>query len=338
MLHIGVDFHKRFSRVVTLDDAGLVVDRQTLRHSDRAGMVEYFRDKSGKAVATVEAVRGWYWLNELLADLGVDMKLAHPRKVRLIAESTIKTDTVDAGTLAQLERTGFLPEAYVPSREVRDSRELLRYRLTLVRIRTGLKNRVHTVIDKLGIDHPFSDLFGSAGSKFLQSLELRPVYQQQLTSYLELLDEVDRRLKAVTLQIKASVRPDPRAELLMTIPGVAHITAYLLLCEIGDIGRFASAKKLCAYAGLVPVTRQSADHCWQGRITKEGNRYIRWGMVEAACMATRKDWGLAQYYRRLAGRRGALKARVAVARKLLIAVWHVLTDGQPYRLTKPDVT
>jgi len=338
MLHIGVDFHKRFSRVVTLDNAGSVVDRLTLRHSDREGMVEYFRSKAGSATVTVEAVRGWYWLSELLTDLGVEMKLAHPRKVRLIAESTIKTDTVDAGTLAQLERTGFLPEAYVPSREVRDSRELLRYRLTLVRIRTGLKNRVHTVVDKLGIDHPFSDLFGLSGRKFLQSLELRPVYQQQLTSYLELLDEVDRRLKAVTLQIKASVRPDPRAELLMTIPGVAHITAYLLLCEIGDIRRFPSAKKLCAYAGLVPVTRQSADHCWQGRITKEGNRYIRWGMVEAACVATRKDWGLAQYYRRVAVRRGSLKARVAVARKLLTAVWHILTDGQPYRLTKPDVT
>lgn len=336
MLHIGVDFHKRFSRIVVLDDAGSLVERQTLRHDDRAAMAEYFRDKAG-AVATVEAVRGWYWMNELLADAGVAMKLAHPRKVRLIAESTIKTDTVDAGTLAQLERTGFLPEAYIPPRVVRDSRELLRYRMTLVRIRTGLKNRVHAVIDKLGIEHPFSDLFGLAGRKFLRSLKLRPVYQQQLDNYLELLVEVERRLKKVTLEIKASVRPDPRAELLMTIPGVGYLIAYLLLWEIGEIGRFLSAKKLCAYAGLVPITRQSADHCWQGRITKEGNRYIRWAMVEAACKAPAKDYGLAQYYRRLAKRRGTQKARVAVARKLLIAAWHVLTDGQPYRLTSPDV-
>jgi len=338
MLHIGVDFHKRFSRVVTLDDAGSVVDRLTLRHDDRAGMVEYFRGKASNATATVEAVRGWYWLGELLAEAGVEMKLAHPRKVRLIAESTIKTDTVDAGTLAQLERTGFLPEAYIPSREVRDSRELLRCRMTLVRIRTGLKSRVHAVVDKLGINHPFSDLFGPAGRKFPRSLRLRPVYQQQLDNYLGLLEEVERRLMAVTLEIKAMVRPDPRAELLMTIPGVGHITAYLLLWEIGDIRRFLSAKKLCAYAGLVPATRQSADHCWQGRITKDGNRYIRWGMVEGACKAPSKNWGLAQYFRRVAVRRGPLKARVAVARKLLVAVWRVWTDGQPYRLTRPDVT
>ena len=299
MLHIGVDFHKRFSRVVVLDDAGTVVERQTLQHDDRAGMAEYFRDKAGGAVATVEAVRGWYWMDELLAEAGVEMKLAHPRKVRLIAESTIKTDTIDATTLAQLERTGFLPQAYIPQRSVRDSRELLRYRMTLVRIRTGLKNRVHAVIDKLGIEHHFSDLFGLAGRKFLRSLQLRPVYQQQLDNYLELMEEVERRLRLVTQQIKASLRPDPRAELLMTIPGVAHITAYLLLWEIGDIGRFRSAKKLCAYAGLVPVTRQSADRCWQGRITKDGNRYIRWGMVEAACKAPAKDYGLGQFYRRV---------------------------------------
>lgn len=336
MLHVGVDFHKRFSRIVVLDDAGETLDRQTLYHDDRAGLVEYFQDKAGSAVVTVEAVRGWYWLYELLEELGVEMKLVHPRKVRLIAESTVKTDTVDACTLAQLERTGFLPEAYIPPREVRDSRDLLRYRLALVRIRTGLKNRVHAVIDKLGISHPFSDLFGIAGRKFLRSLELRPVYQQQLDNYLALLEDVERRVTAVTQQIRAAVNPDPRAEHLMTIPGIAHLTAYLLLCEIGDIQRFSSAKKLCAYAGLVPKVRQSADHCWQGRITKEGNRYIRWGMVEAACKAPSKDWGLAQYYRRLAKRRGPMKARVAVARKLLVAVWHVLTHEEPYRLSRPD--
>lgn len=336
MLHIGADFHKRFTRVVVLDDAGKTVERRTLRHEERDGLTEYFEDKAGRAVVTVEAVRGWYWLYELLEKLGVEMKLVHPRKVRLIAESTIKTDTIDAGTLAQLERTGFLPEAYIPPRKIRDSRELLRHRTALVHIRTGLKNRVHTVIDKLGIYHSFTDLFGTAGRNFLRSLELRPVYQQELDSYLALMEDVEAQLATVTRQIRAAVKPDPRAELLMTIPGVAHIIAYLLLCEIGDIHRFSSAKKLCAYAGLVPKTRQSADHCWQGRITKEGNRYIRWAMTEAACRAPSKDWGLSQYHRRLLRRRGPLKARVAVARKLLVAVWHILTHEEPYKLTKPN--
>ena len=335
MLHVGLDMHKRFSRIVVLDDAGETVEQQTLYHNDREGLVEYFRDKAGKAVVTVEAVLGWYWLYELLEELGVEMRLVHPRKVRLIAESTVKTDTIDAGTLAQLERTGFLPEAYIPPREVRDNRELLRYRMSLVRIRTGLKNRVHATLDKLGISHPFSDLFGLAGRQFLAGVELRPVYQRALDSYLALLDEVAGRIESVTRDIKAQLKPDPRADLLMTIPGIAHLTAYLLLCEIGDIRRFSSAKKLCAYGGIVPKTRQSAEHCWQGRITKEGNRYIRWGLVEAACKAPHKDWKLAQYHRRIAKRRGPQKARVAVARKLLVAVWHVLTHEEPYETNYP---
>jgi transposase len=143
--------------------------------------------------------------------------------------------------------------------------------------------------------------------------------------------EMGRRIAVVGREIKAQLSPDPRAELLMTIPGVGVLIAYLLLCEIGEIGRFLSAKKLCAYGGIVPAVRQSADHLWQGRITKEGSRYIRWAMVEAACKAPSHDVHLGRFYRRLALRRGPLKARVAVARKLLAAVWYLLTYNEPYK-------
>jgi transposase len=323
--------HKHFSAVAVLDDEGRVVDQQRLDHADRDRLVEYFQKLAGRAVVVIEAVRNWYWLYELLEELGVTVRLVHTRKVRLIAESTVKTDRIDAVILAQLERTGFLPVAYIPTRQVRDQRELLRFRLSLVHLRTEIKNRVHAVIDKLGIQHRFTDLFGQAGRKFLAAVELRPVYRRELDNYLELLEELDQRIAAAGREIQAQLRPDPRAELLMTIPGVGVLTAHLLLSEIGDIGRFASAKRLCAYSGIVPITRQSANHLWQGRITKEGNRYIRWAMVEAACKAPSHDYGLGQFQRRVALRRGALKARVAVARKLLVAVWYVLTYSESYR-------
>ena len=336
MVHVGVDLHKRFARVVAIDDAGRVLERQTLQCEDRSTLVDYFQPKAGMAVVTVESMLGWTWFYELLEELGVTMKLANPRKVRMIAESTVKTDTIDALTLAQLERTGYLPECYIPPREVRDRRELLRYRISLVRIRTGLKNRVHAILRKLNVCHRFSDLFSPSGRRFLESLTLRPVYRQQLDNYLALLDDVGSRIQTVTHQIKAELVPDPRAELLMSVPGVAHLTAYLLLAEIGDVRRFASAPKLCAYAGIVPRVRQSADHCWQGHITREGDRYIRWAMVEAACKAPAKDYAMGRYYRRIALRRGPLKARVAVARKLLVAVWHVLTYQEPYCSRSPE--
>lgn len=279
MLHVGLDLHKRFSTIAELADDGEVLHQDKLYHDDRARLTEYFAKLAGEAVVTVEATRNWYWLYEFLEELGVTVKLAHARKVRLIAEAKLKNDKVDPIALAQLERTGFLPEAYIPPRAIRDSREYLRYRLTLVRLRTGLKNKVHALLDKLGISHQFADLFCPAGRRFLAQLQLRPVYQEELVNYLALADDLDRRIVEATRKIKRQLKPDHRAELLMTIPGIGHLTAFLLLSEIGDIGRFGSPAKLCAYGGIVPIVRESADHRWQGHITKEGNRYIRWALV-----------------------------------------------------------
>jgi transposase len=333
MLHVGLDLHKRFSTIATMDDAGNVQLEDKLYHDDRARLTEFFGDLAGKAVVTVEATRNWYWLYELLEDQGVTVKLADARKVRLIAEAQLKNDKVDPKSLAQLERTGFLPEAYIPPREIRDNREYLRYRLTLVRLRTGLKNKVHALVDKLGISHQFADLFGPAGRRFLSQLQLRPVYQEEMNNYLALVDDIERRIVVATKEIKRQLKPDPRAKLLMTLPAVGHLTSYLLLNEIGDIKRFPTPGKLCAYGGIVPIVRQSADHRWQGHITRAGNRYIRWALTEVACLAPSKDYALGSFYRRVAYRRGPLKARVAVARKLLVAVWYVLTYEEPYKPT-----
>jgi len=333
MLHVGLDLHKRFSTVTVMDDNGTILERDKLYHDDRARLTEFFRRLAGKAVVTVEATRNWYWLYELLEELGVTVKLANARKVRLIAEAKLKSDKVDPGSLAQLERTGFLPEAYIPPRVVRDNREYLRYRLTLVRLRTGLKNKVHALLDKLGISHTFADLFCPAGRRFLSQLALRPVYQEELTNYLALMDDMEHRIVAITKEIQRQLKPDAQAKLLITIPGIGHLTAYLLLNEIGDIKRFPTPGKLCSYGGIVPIVRQSADHRWQGHITREGNRYIRWALTESACKAPNKDYVLGSFHRRVAFRRGPLKARVAVARKLLVAVWYVLTYGEPYKVT-----
>jgi transposase len=118
MLHVGLDLHKRFSTVTVMDDDGTILEQDKLYHDDRARLTEFFRRLAGKAVVTVEATRNWYWLYELLEELGLTVKLANARKVRLIAEARLKSDKVDPGSLAQLERTGFLPEAYNRSRGV----------------------------------------------------------------------------------------------------------------------------------------------------------------------------------------------------------------------------
>ena len=331
MLHIGIDMHKRFSEVAVIDDAGKLISRYKLYHDSHEAMREYFAQFGTDVMVTVEATRNWYWLYELLESQGIPVKLAHPLKVRVIADAKLKNDKVDAWVLAHLERLDFLPEAYIPSREIRDQREVLRYRISLVRARAIFKNRVHAILDKLGINHKYTDLFGKGGLEFLKTVELRPIYRQALDGYLSIIEFLDQKIDEVTKQLRTILKPDPRAKLLISIPGVGELTAYLLICEIGDIQRFSSDKKLCNYAGITPTIRESAGHRWEGHITKQGNRYIRWAMVEAAQFAPKQDPALFAFHQRLADRRGPKKARVAVGRKLLTAVWHVLTEGVEYR-------
>jgi hypothetical protein len=203
-----------------MDEEGQAIDQRVLYHDDQEKIREYFSHIGQDGTVTLEATRNWYWLFELLEEEGLRVKLAHPSKVRLIAEARIKTDSIDASTLAHLERTGYLPEAYIPSRDVRDNRELLRYRLSLVRIRTSLKNRIHAILDKLGINHPFFDLFGKKGREFLRALSLRDVYRKELDGYLSTIEFLDEILKGITKRIQTSLEKDPQAELLMSIPGI----------------------------------------------------------------------------------------------------------------------
>lgn len=330
MIHVGVDMHKKFSEVAVMDSEGKILDRRRLLHADKQGMHGYFSALPAPVTVTMESTRTWYWLYELLEEYA-EVKLANPRKVRLIAEAKIKSDKIDARTLAHLERTGFLPESYIPPREIRDKRELLRYRASVVAIRTGVKNRAHALLDKLGVIHPFSDLFRKAGRAFLGTLELRPVYRRAVDGYLRLIDWLGELEREATVEITKMITDNADAKRLMTIPGVGVITANLLLCETGDIERFPSAKKLCSYGSLTPGTKQTSDHIWNGPVGRSGNLYIKWAMVEAAQHATHMDPALGAFYDKLRPSKGNAKARVAVARKLLTAVYYILKRKEEYK-------
>jgi len=330
MLYLGIDQHKRFSQVAVMDESGRVVQQRRLEHGDREWMREFFRAYRGSR-AVLEATRNWDWLWEMLEEERLEPVLSHPYKTRLIAEARIKTDKVDAKTLAQLLRTGFLPVSHVLPREQRDDREVHRLRIRLVRMQTRLKNQVHVILDRQGIGHPHADLFGKAGREFLASLRLGHPYDMEIEVLLGLLDEVGKRVKQVTGAIRKGLRQDDRAELLLSVPGIGEILGYLILHEVGDMGRFSSAKRFASYCALVPVTRQSADKTWQGRTSRQGNLYLKWAFVEAAHTARKKDPGLAHLYDRLCRKRGPQKAIVAVAHKLAISVYHVLTDKEMYR-------
>jgi transposase len=330
---IGIDQHKYFSQIKVMDTYGKHIDQCRLEHSDREAMKAYFSQFPQGTSAAIEATGFTYWLTDLLMETGIDVHMAHPFKVKLIAEAKVKTDKIDARVLAELLRTNFFPEAYIPNPDLRQKRQLLRYRSMLVRMQTSLKNRIHALLDRHGIQKPktFESLFCKQGREFLSDLDLPRVDRMVCDNWLEILDECKVRIKDAEKHIRRICKDDPRAELLMTVPGIGYITAYTLLSEIGTISRFASAKKLCSYAGLVPRVSQSASHMYSGHITKQGNSFIRFCMVEAAHTASRTDYRLAQWHNKLKRNKGGSIAAVALARKMLTMVWHLLSKHIDYK-------
>jgi transposase len=332
--YIGVDFHKQFSFVSVMDTNGTILEQQQLSHLDVPSIRGFFSRFAPNASVSVEATRSWYWFVDLLQDLGLSVNLVHPKKTRIIAESTIKTDKIDASVLAHLDRCQFLPKAFIPDLHSRSLRELLRYHLSLVKFRTATKNKIHALLAKLNIHHEFSDLFGKAGLAFLRKLSLPDIFRLELNGYTSLLDHLKESIDAVATVIKSSCGQSTMASRLLNVPGIGLFSALLLAAEIADIHRFSSFRKFCSYAGLAPSTHQSGSKIYHGRVIKDSNAYIRYVLIEAVSHAIRKDQTLSRFYHRIAKKRGSSKARVATARKLAKIIFFMLSKNQDYYLNK----
>ena len=256
--------------------------------------------------------------------------LANPNKTRIIAEAKIKNDRIDARVLADLVRADLVAESYVPNKEVREQRALLRQRRSLVEDTVAIKNRIHNLLDKYDLKPEYSDLFGKQGREWLRNLQLPAIERTILDVNLKQLESLEESIATLTVKIAQEVINRPDVKLLMGFTGIDYYSAMLLINEIGPIKRFPSAKKLVSYAGLAPGIRQSAEHTVHGRITRDGNKYIRWILIEAAQHASRYDPKLQGFYLRIKARRGYQKAITAVARKMLVSIYHVLNRQEEY--------
>jgi len=253
--------------------------------------------------------------------------LVHPQRVKAIASAKLKNDRVDSATLAHLLRCDMLPESWKADRETQARRQQVRLRATLVRQRTRLKNQVHAVLHQQGLHSPVTDLFGKRGRQWLAGLKLPAAARESVNVCLRLLDGYSEEIQKQNLQLSKKAEHDERAQWLMTIPGIGECSAMMLLAEIGDLGRFRDKEALCSYAGLVPRVRESAGKAARSGITRQGSPWMRWVMVEAAQVATRCSPAAKRYYERLLRKKHKHVARVALARKLLIAVYALLHDG-----------
>ena len=257
--------------------------------------------------------------------------VADATQVKAIAHARVKTDKIDAHILAQLLRVGFIPEVVMPDAETWALRELISHRRFLGKQRVALRNRIHSLANSKLFDCPVIELFGAGGRRWLAALPLTTAEQEIRDSMLRLHDAVERELDQVdeTLRQLASERLEAR--LLMTIPGVNVTGAMGLLAAIGDISRFDTPGKLASYFGLVPRVNQSADKCHHGHITKAGRSQGRWLAVEAAQSLANSTSPLTATYHRVSRKKGHNVAVTALARKLVVLAWHLLTKNEPYR-------
>ena len=334
MKFVGMDVHKKTITMAAFSQDGMNIAGKKIPATPEA-LAGFFDllDRDEPITATMEATGFWYWVAETLEEIdGVTVKLANPRKTRIIAESNMKSDKVDAAVLANLTRTNFLPESRMLSREARLTRERLRCRISIVCTRTSLKNRVSSILHKRGLTHPFSDLFGIKGRAWLDSLELPEQYRANMDAYLRLIDRADEEIDILGKWLSRAVKTTRDAQLLTTIPGVGKFIAMLFLAETGDIKYFKSPKKLAAYAGFAPMLRQSGEKRWLGSLRPDCNKYMRWAACEAVTKAVRVVPAWKRLYDDIcsgnAGKRPV--ARAAVGNKIIKAVWRVLATGEPF--------
>jgi transposase len=240
----------------------------------------------------------------------------------------VKTDAVDAPTLAHLLRAGLLPEAYIAPPELRDLRDLLRHRATLVHLRTSIKNRVHALLARQGILPDHADLFGTAGREFLTSVELPEGPRRRLDSLMSLIGDFDREITTTTRRIDQRANADERVKLLCQLRGIGRYTAMLIIAEVGDVNRFPTARHLCQWAGLTPTVRSSDGKARLGHISRQGSTILRWALCEAAQHTPTGGGPLRAKYERIAKRRGRKIAKVAIARQILTLCYYGLRDGE----------
>jgi transposase len=207
------DLHRKRSQIAALDEQGTELLSRRVANDPNA-LKTILAELDGELKVALEATYGWEWLADLLDQEGHELHLSHPLRTKAIAAARVKTDAVDARTLAHLLRTDLLPEAYVAPRELRGLRDLLRHRVVLTRMRSALKTPVHALLSRQGIQREHADLFGTGGRRFLADLELREPARRRLESLLSLISDFDREIELAKREIDALARHDPRVDVL----------------------------------------------------------------------------------------------------------------------------
>lgn len=333
MKFVGIDLHKNSITLCVVNQDRNVFTRKRFLCAEPSKIEDFFAEL-GSFQAVMEATASYEWLWKLLEPMANRLLLAHPRKMRIIAESTRKSDKYDAKVLAEFLALDMIPQAHHPSPRQKEHRRQVRHRHYLRGQQTSVRNKIRHIIADYNADRP--SLFTGKGLAYLAEVKVsaadRFVIDQLLSTWRFLCEQLD----AIETQLREFAKKAPASEtearkVLETIPGVGTVTVDVVVSELGDIERFRSAKKVCAYAGLNPGYRESDGKGKDLGITKEGSRYLRWVMIEAAWQIVRRTRRWGAIFEALAKRRGKKRAIVAIARRLLCVMKAMLCTGRCYQ-------
>jgi transposase len=332
MQYLGIDWGTRRASWCVLDAHGALREGAIPADQDGLARLALTVGSDEEVRGCIEMMSGAVWVRDQLALVGWDIRLADARKVKSIAPLACKTDRVDARVLADLVRRDLVPEVWVPGLEERANRERLRRRSHLIRLRTSAMNRSFGLLTQWGLRRNLTALRKPDAISELAEHGVPPVWLQSITTLLAVIEDLDRQLAVHDGELRPVARADDRVKLLITIPGIGELLGLTLASEIGDISRFPSAGKLVGYSGLTPTIKQSGQSSRTGRLSKAGPNTLRWAAVEAAQQAWRPTNPWHRLYTDTKHRHGKSNpAKAAVARKVLIAAWHVLARQQPFK-------
>ncbi len=325
---IGCDFHPSFQQIAMVDtETGEMIERR-LSNADGEAK-RFYESLTGPVLVGVESSGNMRWFQRLLTRLGHELRIGDATAIRASNPRKQKTDKRDAKHLLQLLEEKRFPVIWVPSMEELDLRQLLKHRHTLVQMRTRVKNQLQHIAMNEGFQKK-RKLWTKEGMEFLQNLDLDLWTKQRRDDLLKILEEMNGHIEQLSQAAETEAEKQPLARLLMTHPGVGPILSLATVLTLGDVRRFERGKNVASYVGLIPSEASSGARRRMGAISKQGNSFMRFLLVQAGLAAARKDAELGRFYKRLAHKKHHGVAKVAVARKLLVRLYWMLRTNTPY--------
>ena len=325
---IGCDFHPSFQQIAMVDtETGETTERRLL-HADGEAQ-RFYESLNDQVLVGIETSGNTLWFERLLEKQGHKLLVGDATAIRAASPRNQRCDPRDARNVLQLLLEKRFPKIWVPTMAERDLRQLLKHRHTLVQMRTRAKNQLQHIALNQGLQKK-SKLWTKAGMEQLKSLELEPWTQRRRDDLLKILEQMDSHIAELTKAVEKEAQCWPKAVLLMSHPGVGPIVALATVVTLGDVSRFPRGKHVASYLGLIPREDSSGEHRRLGSITKQGNSFMRFLLVQAGMSAARGDAELGRVYKRLAQRKHHGVAKVAVARKLVLRLYWMLRTNRPY--------